>query len=395
VPFVHHATMEPINATAQFKDGKLTVWAGEQDALGSKTHLMKVSGLSAADVTLVALPVGGAFGRRIAQTADHLDQVVAIARQTAPRPVKMIWSREEDFAQGTYRPAVATRFAAALGSDGMPVAWSQLYVEIPGPGRNDGFLIPYAIPNQSIRSVPSSSHVRTGTWRSVAHSQFGFWIESFIDELAAAAGRDPFEYRRALLAPGSRQRRVLDTAAEKAGWSSPLAAGIGRGIALVESFGTVVAHVVEASLGQRGVPIVHRVTAAVDCGEVCHPNTAAAQIEGGIIMGLSAAIAEEITIERGAAVQKGFADYPLLTLARTPRIEVHFIRSEGPWGGLGEPGLPPAAPALANALFAATGRRMRTLPLVVEARRTAERKAPHLQRPRRSRYTAVTTGAHA
>lgn len=372
VPFLHHAAMEPINATAQFKDGKLTAWGGEQDALGAKANLVKISGLSAGDVTLVALPVGGSFGRRIGLAVQHLDQVVAIARQMAPHPVKMIWSREEDFAQGTYRPALATRIRAALGSDGQPTAWSQLFVN--APGRNEAFLIPYSIPNQSIRSVPMPGHVRTGSWRSVAHTQHGFWTESFIDELAAAAGRDPFEYRRDLLPAGSRHRRVLETVAEKAGWGTPLPSGVGRGIALVESFGTVAAHIVEASPGRRGVPTVHRVTAAVDCGDVCHPDTATAQVEGSIVMGLSAAIAEEITIERGAVVQKNFPDYPLLTLAETPpRIEVHFVRSEGPWGGLGEPGLPPVAPALANALFAATGRRIRTLPIATAAGRTAAR----------------------
>ena len=362
VPFLHHAAMEPINATAQFKDGKLTVWSGEQDALGSKTNLVKLSGLAATDVTLVAMPVGGAFGRRTALAGQHLQQIVQIARQTAPNPVKMIWSREEDFAQGTYRPALASRIRAALGPDGKPTAWSQLYVD--SPGRNEGFPIPYGIKNQSIGSVASPYHVRTGSWRSVAHTQHGFYTESFIDELATAAGRDPFEYRRDLLAPGSRHRRVLETAAEKAGWGTTLAPGVGRGVALVESFGSIVAHVVEASLAQSGVAQVHRVTAAVDCGDVCHPDTARAQVEGAIIMGLSAATAEEITIENGAVVQKNFPDYEIMTLAQTPpRIEVHFVQSDGPWGGLGEPGLPPVAPALANALFAASGRRLRTLPL--------------------------------
>jgi isoquinoline 1-oxidoreductase subunit beta len=374
VPFLHHAAMEPINATAQWKDGKLTVWAGEQDALGSKAQLIKLSGLRAADVSLVPLPVGGAFGRRIAQTADYLKQVIEIAREVAPHPVKLIWSREEDFAQGAYRPAVAARIRAALGADGMPTAWWHTYIDVPGPGRNDGFLTPYAIPNQLIQAVRSRTHVRTGTWRSVAHSQHAFWSESFIDELAAAAGRDPFEYRRDLLPAGSRERRVLEIAAERAGWGTPVPAGAGRGIALVDSFGTAVAHVIEASPGQRGVPLVHRVTSVVDCGDVCHPDTATAQVEGAIVMGLSAAIAEQITLERGAVVEKNFPDYPLLTLAQTPpRIDVHFVTSDGPWGGLGEPGLPPVAPALANALFAATRRRARMLPLVAANRRTAER----------------------
>jgi isoquinoline 1-oxidoreductase beta subunit len=323
-------------------------------------------------VTLVPLPVGGSFGRRMALAAGHLEASARIAMEMAPRPVKMIWSREEDFAQGTYRPALTTSLRAALGPDGRPLAWLQVYIDNPAvEDRGAAYAVPYLIPSRSIRSVSLPSHVRVGTWRSVAHSQHGFYAESFIDELAHAAGLDPFAYRRDLLPLGSRHRRVLETAAEKAGWGETLAGGVGRGIALVESFGTVVAHVIEASLGADGIR-VHRVTAAVDCGDVCHPDTAAAQVEGAVVMGLSAAIAEEITIDAGAVVQRSFPDYPLLTLAQTPpRIDVHFLTSDGPWGGLGEPGLPPVAPALANALFAATGRRLRTLPLAAAARRLA------------------------
>jgi isoquinoline 1-oxidoreductase subunit beta len=373
VPFLHHAAMEPINATAQFKNGKLIVWAGEQDGLGSKARLAKWVGLSANDITLVPLPVGGAFGRRAAPAAGYLELAARIAMELAPLPIKMIWTREEDFAQGTYRPALTSRLRAALGPDGRPLAWSQLFVDNPAvDDRGAAYAVPYLVPNQSIRSVAVPAHVRVGIWRSVAHSQHGFFTESFIDELAHAAGQDPFAYRRDLLPAGSRQRRVLETAAARAGWDEPLQPGVGRGIALVESFGTIVAHVVEASLGLRGAPRVHRVTAAVDCGTVCHPDTASAQVEGAIVMGLSAAIAEEIAIDAGAVVQHSFPDYPLLTLAETPpRIDVHFLESDAPWGGLGEPGLPPVAPALANALFAATGHRLRTLPLAAAARRLA------------------------
>ncbi|MBO0766696.1 MAG: xanthine dehydrogenase family protein molybdopterin-binding subunit, partial [Hyphomicrobiaceae bacterium] len=372
VPFLHHASMEPINATAQFKDGKLAVWAGEQDGLGSKANLAKWTGLRAADITLFPLPVGGAFGRRAAAAADYLDQAARIAMEASPRPVKMIWSREEDFAQGTYRPALATTIRAVLDADGRPVAWSQLFIENPAVGGDTAFTIPYLIPNQSIRSVAIPSHVRVGIWRSVAHSQHAFYTECFIDELAHAAGQDPFTYRRDLLPTGSRHRRILETAAAKAGWGEALPSGVGRGIALVESFGTIVAQVIEASLGRGGLPRVARVTAAVDCGDVCHPDTAVAQVEGAIVMGLSAAIAEEITIDAGAVVQRSFPDYPLLTLAQTPpRIEVHFVNSDAPWGGLGEPGLPPVAPALGNAIFAASGHRLRTLPLAAAARRLA------------------------
>jgi isoquinoline 1-oxidoreductase beta subunit len=366
VPFLHHAAMEPINATAQFKDGRLTVWAGEQDALAARTSLVEWSGLKASDVTLIALPVGGSFGRR-ARPGEPLRQVMQLAMQMAPHPIKMIWSREEDFAQGTYRPALASRIRAALGSDGKPTAWAQLFID--SPGLNEGFRIPYGIRHQSIASVASPHHVRTGSWRSVAHTQHGFYTETFIDELAVATGRDPFEYRRDLLAPDSRHRRVLETAADKAGWGTAPASGVGRGIALVESFGSIVAHVVEASIAGDGMPRVHRVTAAVDCGDVCHPDTATAQVEGAIVMGLSAAIGEEITIADGAVVEGNFPAYPIMRLAETPpSIEVHFVKSDGPWGGLGEPGVPPVAPALANALFAVTGRRLRSLPLVKEER---------------------------
>lgn len=366
VPFLHHAAMEPINATAQVKDGRLTVWAGEQDALGAKMKLVALSGLAADKVTLHALPVGGSFGRRIGIAIRHLDQVVQLARAASPHPVKMIWSREEDFAQGTYRPQVASRIRAVLGAGGRPLAWSQAFIDT--PGRNEAFGLPYSIPNQSIRSVPVPVHVQQGSWRSVAHTQHGFYTETFIDELAQAARRDPFEYRRDLLPAGSRHRRVLEIAAEKARWGGRLPEGRGLGIALVESFGTVVAQVIEASQGRNGVPVVHRVVAVVDCGDVCHADTATQQVEGAIVMGLGAAIAERITIENGAVRQRNFPDYPISTMASTPPvIEVHFAPSGGAWGGLGEPGIPPVAPALGNALFAATGRRARSLPLQVAA----------------------------
>ena len=364
VPFLHHAAMEPINATAQLKDGKLSIWSGEQDALGAKMKLAAISGLAAENVILHAMPVGGSFGRRVSVTTRHLEQVVQLAKAASPHPVQMIWSREEDFTQGTYRPQVASRIRAALGADGKPIAWVQAFVET--PGRNEAFGLPYLIPNQSIRAVPMPVHVTQGSWRSVAHTQHGFYTEAFIDELAQAAGRDPFEYRRDLLPAGSRHRRVLEAAAEKAGWGKALPQDQGRGIALVESFGTVVAQVVGVSPGAPGkAPIVHRVVAAVDCGDVCHPDTATQQIEGAIVMALGAAIAERITIENGAVRQRNFPDYRIATMAGTPPvIEVHFLRSDGPWGGLGEPGVPPVAPALANALFAATGRRTRSLPLM-------------------------------
>jgi len=366
VPHLHHAAMEPINVTAQLAGGRLTVWAGDHNPLLARHQLAELSGLAAEDVVLVPLPMGGSFGRRGGANAGisaYFIQALALAKATAPNPVKLVWSREEDFAQGTFRPRLACRFRAALAPDGTPLAWSQLYVD-GVPARVEAFRIPYAIPNQSIRAVAVPDPVRRGSWRSVNHSQHAFWSESFIDELAHAAGRDPFAYRRDLLPPGSRHRRVLEAAADAAGWGAPLPPGTGRGIAVAEAYGSVVAHVVEAALGPGGRPAVRRVVAAVDCGDVCNPDTARQQVEGAIVMGLSAAIAERITVEGGAVVERNFPDYPLLGLAQTPEIELRFLRSDGPWGGLGEPGLPPVAPALANALFAATQRRCRNLPLI-------------------------------
>jgi isoquinoline 1-oxidoreductase beta subunit len=361
VPWLHHAAMEPINLTARFADGKLTVWGGEQDALGTKARLVELSSLGSDAVTFHGLAAGGSFGRRIPVSADYLEHAVALAFAVAPEPVKLILSREEDFGQGAYRPALATRIKAALGEGGLPLAWSQAFLA--APTRNEGYPIPYRIPNQSIRSIDFATHVRTGTWRAVAHTQHAFWTESLVDELAAAAGRDPFEYRRALLPDGSRERKVLEMAAEKAGWSTPPPSGIGRGIAIAESYGTIAAHVVEVSLGENGEPRVGRVVAAVDCGTVVHRDTARQQVEGAVIMGLGAALYEEITVEGGAVAQTNFPDYRMMRMADIPEIEVHFVESDAPWGGLGEPGLPPAAPALANALFSLTGKRLRSLPL--------------------------------
>jgi isoquinoline 1-oxidoreductase subunit beta len=362
VPFLHHATMEPINVTAQWEGGKLKAWGSEQDALGARANLADVSGLSMADVEFTTMALGGGFGRRSAPKKDHLAQAVAIAKAVSPAPVKLIWSREEDFAQGAYRPAVATRIEATLDANGQVQAWRQRFIDTPDL-INEGFPLLYAIANQRMDAVPAPVHVRYGAWRSVAHSQHGFFTESFVDELAAAAKKDPLEFRRMHLPADSRHRRVLDEAAKRAGWGTPLPAGHARGIALVESFGSVVAEVIEASLDAGGLPKVHKVTAVVDCGFVVHSDTALAQVQGGIIMGLSAALGEAITIKDGAVVQRSFPDYPILRMHQVPAIAVTFLESDGPLGGLGEVGLPPVAPALANAIYAVSGRRVRSLPL--------------------------------
>ena len=361
-PFLHQAMMEPFALVAHAKDGRLDVWGGLQDPLGARTMLAKAAGLDVGKVMFHPMIMGGGFGRRFPPYSQIVEQIAMIAVQV-PYPVKLIWSREQDVTQGAYRPQVTSRLQAALGSDGKIAAWTSDYAQKDDGGKEAG--VPYAIPTVDIRHHEYISNQVNAYWRSVNASQHGFFNECFVDELAAAAGKDPFEYRRDQLTPGSRQRTVLETVAKRAGWGTPLPAGTGRGIAIVESFGTVVAQVVEASMSADGRPKVGKVWAVVDCGTTVNPKNAEAQIQGAIIMGLSSAIGEQITIEKGAVVQTNFDTYAVMKLAESPTaIDVHFIESGAKMGGIGEPGLPPATPALVNALFAVTGKRIRQLPIV-------------------------------
>jgi len=359
VPFLAHATMEPMNATARIADGRCEVWTGVQDPLAARATAAKASGLKPEQVTIHNQQLGGGFGRRLPGVMDFVDQAVRIAKETSPAPVKLIWSREEDIQHDFYRPAVVGRYRATLADSGAPTAWVAKFNI-----KDDAALLPYAIANQDIRAVAAPTHVRTGAWRSVAHTQHGFFTESFVDELAHAAGKDPLQYRRDLLAHAPRHLAVLDKAAAMADWSTPAPAGRARGIALVESFGSIVAEVAEVEVVEGRVK-VHRVCAAVDCGDVVNPDTATAQVEGGIIYGLSAALFNEVTIAEGRVAQTNFHDLPMPKLADAPSISVEFIRSGAALGGLGEPGVPPIAPAIANAVFALTGKRARTLPVRV------------------------------
>jgi isoquinoline 1-oxidoreductase beta subunit len=260
-----------------------------------------------------------------------------------------------------YRIAVTSKFTAALDANGNPVAWSNLYTTKDEPGEAPH--IPYAVPNLSIRYVESPTPVPRGPWRSVAHSQHTFFTESFMDELAHEAGKDPFEYRRALLKDQPRHLAVLELAAAKAGWGTPLEKGRARGIAIQKAFNSIVAEVAEVSVSPSGELKVHRVTAAVDCGSTINPDTAKQQVESGVIYGLTAALHGEITIEKGAVAQSNFPDYEMVRMADVPEIDVHFIDSGAPLGGLGEPATPPIAAAVSNAVFAATGKRIRELPM--------------------------------
>jgi isoquinoline 1-oxidoreductase beta subunit len=366
VPFLHHAMMEPFALTGHFKDGKLTIWGGLQDPLGARDRAAKAAGLDMEDVIFEPMIMGGGFGRRFPPMAEILDQIAVLAKQV-PYPVKLIWSREEDVRHGTYRAQSSARLSATLDEQGRISAWRSDYVQGDNAEGEVSFI--YDIPATSRRHFAYRSNQIDGPWRSVNSTQHGFYNESFIDELAHAAGEDPYRFRRKHLPEGSRHRRVLDEVARRSGWGSPLPEGTGRGIAIVESFGTIVAEVIEATVKEDGSPKVLKAFAVVDCGTTVNPLNAEAQIAGGLVMGLSATIGEAITLEKGAVVESNFADYPVLRLADAPPvIDVHFIESDAPMGGIGEPGVPPASAALANALFAATGKRIRTLPLRQQAK---------------------------
>ncbi|MFM9936567.1 MAG: molybdopterin cofactor-binding domain-containing protein [Novosphingobium sp.] len=365
MPFLHHAMMEPFALTAHYKDGHLDVWGGMQDPLGSKMAAAKSAGLGSDKVTFHPMLIGGSFGRRLPMYMEVVDQVARVAMQV-PHPVKLIWAREEEVTQGAYRPQSSAKLAGAIGTDGKLTAWRNDFSQ-----PEDGFVdVPffYDVPAVARRHFKQVSNQTVGAWRSVNATQHGFTTESFMDELAHAAGADPLEFRKAHLKPGSRHRAVLDEVGKLSGWGSPLPAGTGRGVAIVECFKTIVAQVVEATLNEDGTPKVLKVTAVVDCGTVVNPVAAEGQILGGTVMGLSTALGEEITLEKGAVVQSNFTDYEVIKLAQTPTISVHFLNSGAEMGGIGEPGLPPAAPALANALFAATGKRVRHLPIRDQAK---------------------------
>lgn len=366
VPFLHHAMMEPFALTAYHKDGMLDIWGGMQDPLASKMLAAEVSGLDADNVTFHPMLIGGSFGRRLPMYMEIVEQVTKLAMQL-PYPVKLIWSREEEVQQGAYRPQSAAVLKGAIGKDGKIAAYLNDYAQTESAESETTFI--YDLPVVARRHYEYASNQITGAWRSVNSTQQGFYNESFMDELAHAAKADPVEFRRRHLKPGSRHLKVLNEVAKRSGWGTPTPEGVGRGVAIVESFKTIVAHVIEASIKEDGSPKVLKVTTVVDAGSIVNPDGAAAQIEGGTIMGLSSAIGEAITLDKGAVQQSNLTDYPILKLADAPPVhDIHFIESGAPMGGIGEPGVPPAAPALANALFALTGKRIRSLPLLTQAK---------------------------
>jgi isoquinoline 1-oxidoreductase beta subunit len=358
VPFLAHAAMEPINATAWVRDGKIDLWSGLQNPLSVRDEIAGAFETKKANVTIHNVLLGGGFGRR--SNPDYPLMAVEIAKEF-DHPVKMIWSREQDTQQDWYRPASISRFKAGLDANGMPLSWDNLFTQKHDPP--EASQIPYKIDNQLIHHVQTDHHIRFGPWRSVDHTQHGFFIESFVDELADQAGMDGYSYRRKLLEHSPRYTAVLDAAAKAADWGRELPEGRGLGIALVDSFGTVVAQVVEVDVTGPEPKVVH-VWCAADPGYAMNPDGFVAQIESGIIYGLTAALYGDVTIEKGAVVQSNFHDYPMLRMRDAPEISVEIINSGAKVGGGGEPGTPPIAPALANAVFAATGIRVRSQPIV-------------------------------
>jgi len=374
VPFLHHATMEPMNCTAHVRADGCDVWAPTQNQTRAQEVAAEAAGLSKEKVRIHTTLLGGGFGRRL--ESDFVAEAVRISK-AVNAPVKVIWTREDDTKHGFYRPATYNRLAAGLDAQNKPVAWTHHIVAPPillkfGPLQNgiDSTLIdgasdmPYTVPNVFVDQVAADMPgIPMGFWRSVGASQNAFVVESFMDELAVAAGRDPYEFRRELLQAKPRHLRTLELAATKAGWGTPLPAGRGRGIAIAEWEPTTCAEVAEVSVAPDGTVRVHRVVCAVDCGPVVNPDTIAAQMQGGVVFGLSAALYGEITIENGRVKQGNFNDYQVLRMPEMPVVEVHIVPSTDAIGGIGEPSVPPTAPAVCNAIFAATGKRIRRLPI--------------------------------
>jgi len=379
LPYLAHATMEPLNCVADVRSDGCDIWTGTQFQTVDHAAAARDAGLRPDQVRLTTTFLGGGFGRRAVPDSHFVREAVQLSRAVRA-PVKVIWTREDDIQGGYFRPRALHALRAGLDAAGNVSAWQQRIVcqsfiagtpfeqfiikdgvdETAVEGSRD---MPYAIPNLRVEWHMAPGGVPTLWWRSVGHSHSAFAVECFLDELAHASGKDPYEFRRALLGGHPRVRAVLELAAEKAGWGTPLPEGRARGLAVHESFGSIVADVVEASVSKKGEPKVHRVVCAVDCGIVVNPETVRAQMEGGIVFGLTAALFGEVTFARGRVEQSNFHDYPMLRMHQMPAVEVHIVPSTEALGGIGEPSVPPVAPALANAVFAATGKRIRRLPL--------------------------------
>ena len=376
VPFLAHATMEPMNATAWVKDGGVTIWAPTQAPGPNQFVAAGIAGCKPEQVKVHTTLLGGGFGRRF--SPDFIAEAVSLSK-LAKAPVQVLYTREDDMKGQYYRPAARAELAVRVNQQGNPVAFQGVTVTdsiADGTGFEAALInkegidntaveglydFPYDTPHFKLEWVRHQPGVRNWFWRSVGSTENGFFSESFIDEMAHAAGKDSFEYRRALLSKKPRHLTVLERAAKEAGWGSPLPSGRARGIAVCESFGSYVAEVAEISL-DNGMPKVHKVTIAADVGIVVNPDIVRAQMEGAMIYGLTAALYGKITYTEGQVEQSNFGDYPVMRLTETPEVSVHLISSAEAPGGVGEPGTPPIAPAVANAIFALTKKRIRSLP---------------------------------
>jgi isoquinoline 1-oxidoreductase beta subunit len=379
LPYLSHATMEPMNCTAHVRADGCEIWAPTQNQSGVLSLAVKLSGLKPEHIHVHTTYLGGGFGRRF--ETDFVEEALLLSLSTG-KPVKLVWKREEDMQNDLYRPANCSRVQGALDAEGRVTAWSHKIVcpsifarVFPGmvkkgidPAAVEGLEnMEYEIPNLAVEYVRMDTPVPVGFWRSVGSSHNAFTVESFVDELAHAAGKDPLEFRLSLLKNHPRPRRVLEVAAEKAGWGKPPAKGQARGIAVHFSFGSYVAEVAEVSVNKNdGIIKVHKAVCAVDCGSVVNPAIVQAQMMSGMLMGMSAALKEKVEFANGGVKSQNFGDYELLRMSEAPEVEAHIVRSGEKLGGIGEPGLPPIAPAIANAVFAATGARIRRLPMKPE-----------------------------
>ena len=379
MPFLAHATMEPMNCTVDLRADGCDLWVGTQVPSLAQGATAKLTGLPLEKVRVHNFYLGGGFGRRL--EVDYVTQAVAFAK-LMKGPVKFIWTREEDIQHDMMRPYYVDRLSARLDANGLPEAWfhrvtgSSIMARFAPAAMKDGIDpdavegardLQYTIPDMRVEYVRHESPVATAFWRGVGPTHNVFVVESFIDELASAAKQDPMAYRRALLTKSPRLLRVLNLAGEKSGWSAPLKpiAGrrVGRGVSAQFAFGTYMAQVAEVSVGADGDVRVHRVVCALDCGQVVNPDTVVAQIEGGVVFGLTAALWGQVTFDKGRVQQSNFGDYRIMRIGEAPAVEVHIVASSDDPGGIGEPGTAAIAPALANAVFAATGKRVRKLPV--------------------------------
>jgi isoquinoline 1-oxidoreductase beta subunit len=376
LPFLAHATMEPMNCTVNVRADGCDIWVPTQNQTGVLASAVAITGLKPEQIKVHTTFLGGGFGRRFER--DFVEEALLLSRATG-KPVKLVWTREEDIQNDFYRPMNATRIKGAIDKSGRVTAWShtvvcpsifaRVFPQMMKNGIDNAAVegvenIEYGIPNLLVEYVRLDTAVPVGFWRSVGSSHNAFTVESFVDELANAAGKDPLEFRLGMLAAHPRAQRVLQVAAEKAGWGKPLTKGQARGIAYHLSFGSYVAEVAEISVDRKtGAITVHNVTCAVDCGSVVNPAIVKAQMMGGLTMGLSAALKEKIEFAGGGVKSSNFADYELLRMSEAPEVEVHIVKSGEKLGGIGEPGVPPVAPAVANAVFKATGARLRRLPM--------------------------------